>query len=91
MINRSAVVIRYNQPFVDWINAADPSQENPLTLADGNQESTVYLIDVKGQGEFEDWLQLNYETIFEEELNCWYTDPALWPQDRSLMIFKEEL
>ena len=89
MINRSAVIIRYNQPFVDWINAVDSSPENPLTLAEGNRESTVYLIDVEDQDEFEGWLELNYKILFEEELDGWYTDPALWPQDRSLRIFKE--
>ena len=25
MLNRAAVILRYKQPFVDWINAADPS------------------------------------------------------------------
>jgi hypothetical protein len=27
--------------------------------------------------------------FFEEELNGWYTDPALWPRDRSLKMLKE--
>ena len=89
MLNRSAVIIRYNQPFVDWINAVDPNPDNPLTLAEGNRESTVYLIDVEDQDEFEGWLESNSKIIFEEELDGWYTDPALWPQDRSLRTFKE--
>ena len=27
--------------------------------------------------------------LFEEELNGWYTDPALWPRDRSLTTLRE--
>ena len=25
MLNRAALILRYRQPFVDWINAVDPS------------------------------------------------------------------
>jgi len=66
MLNRAAVIIRYKQPFVDWINAADPGPGHTLTLADGNSESTVYLIEVEDEDEFEVWLKSNYEPIFEE-------------------------
>lgn len=89
MLNRCAVVIRLNQPFVDWINAADSNQEHRLTLERANNEPTVYLVEVEEQEEFEQWLKSHHEILFEEELNSWYTDPALWPQDRSLKTFKE--
>ena len=89
MLNRSAVIIYHNQPFIDWINSADPNPEHNLTLEEANIEATVYLVDVEEQEEFEKWLESNYEIIFEEELNGWYTDPVLWPQDRSLNTFKE--
>jgi hypothetical protein len=48
MLNRAALILRYKQPFVDWINAADPSPTSrTLTLAEVNQEHTVYLVEVK--------------------------------------------
>ena len=48
MLNRAAVILRYKQPFVDWINAADPSPtSHTLTLAEVNQERTVYLVEVE--------------------------------------------
>ena len=41
MLNRAALILRYKQPFVDWINAADPSPtSHTLTLAEVNQEHT---------------------------------------------------
>ena len=27
--------------------------------------------------------------LFEEELKGWYTEPALWPRDRSLTMLRE--
>ncbi len=60
-----------------------------MTLADGNEESTVYLVEVEDQDDFEEWLASNYRELFEEELNGWYTDPELWPQERSLKTFKK--
>ena len=40
--------LRYQQPFVDWINAANHSPtSHALTLAEVNQEHTVYLVEVE--------------------------------------------
>ena len=90
MLNRAALILRYKQPFVDWINAADPSPTSrTLTLAEVNQEHTVYLVEVEDEEELTEWLPRHHEELFEEELNGWYTDPALWPRDRSLNMLKE--
>ena len=52
MLNRAALILRYKQPFVDWINAADPSPiSRTLTLAEVNQEDTVYLVEVEDDDE----------------------------------------
>jgi hypothetical protein len=85
MLNRAALILRYKQPFVDWINAVDPSAaSHRLTMADVDQERTVYLVEVDDEDELARWLARHHEEVFEEELQGWYTDPALWPRDRSL-------
>lgn len=90
MVNRASLILRYKQPFVDWINAADPSPTSQtLTLAEVNSERTVYLIEVEDEEELAGWLAEHHRELFEEELAGWYTDPALWPQDRSLRLLKE--
>jgi hypothetical protein len=33
-------------------------------------------------------LARHHQELFEEELNGWYTDPALWPRDRSLKMLQ---
>jgi hypothetical protein len=90
MLNREALILRYKQPFVDWINAADPSPtSHTLTLADVNQERTVYLVEVEDEVELAGWLAHHHQELFEEELNGWYTDPGLWPRDRSLKMLRQ--
>ncbi len=90
MLNRAALILRYKQPFVDWINATDSSlSSHPLTLAEINQEHTVYLVEVEDEDELADWLARHHQELFEEELNGWYTDPSLWPRDRSLEMLKQ--
>jgi hypothetical protein len=54
MINRAVRILRYKQPFVDWINAADPNPGHQATLN-----------------------------------SSWYTDPELWPRNRSAALFKK--
>src|ERR671919_2618461 len=90
MLNRAALILRYKQPFVDWINAADLSPtSHTLTLAEVNQEHTVYLVEVEDQDELAEWLARHHGELFEGELNGGYTDPAPWPRGRSLRRLQE--
>lgn len=90
MINRAAVIIRLKEPFVSWINDADPlDNRSKITLEDANEDRTVYLID-DSEAEFvEEWIGLNYSQIFECELEDWYADQALWPKNRDVALFNE--
>ena len=90
MLNRAALILRYKQPFLDWINAADPSSTSHiLSLAEVNQEHTVYLVEVEDEDELDAWLTRHHKELFEGELSGWYTDPKLWPRDRSLKVLQE--
>ena len=91
VINRAVIILRYCEPAVRWINKADPYVEDPgITLNSVNQERTVYLIPedaAEDQDTVDQWIALNYHHLFEAELDGWYTDPQLWPQDRTLDLF----
>jgi hypothetical protein len=93
VINRAAVILRYKEPAVVWINEADPCErDGPITLTAANEERTVYLIGDEAAdtgATLERWIQQNYRQLFESELEGWYTDPTLWPKDRSLDRFRE--
>ena len=91
MINRAAIILKYKEPAIKWINDADPYNENPgISLESVNEENTVYLIsdqDADSPDVLKNWIQLNYEALFEHELDGWYTDENLWPKKRDLKLF----
>ena len=43
MLNRSAIVVKPRQPFLDWLHTADPTSHR-LTLGELALEPTIYLI-----------------------------------------------
>ncbi|MCC5793456.1 MAG: hypothetical protein JJT85_01820 [Chromatiales bacterium] len=53
------------------------------------EDLTGYLVEHEEEADFRRWLELNHEEIFEELLGDWYTDPALWLQDRSMRTLHE--
>ena len=87
MLNRAALLLRYKDPAVRWINAVDPNPSAvPVTLDDVNTERTVYLIsdeDADSSDGVRNWVGANFRALFESELEAWYTDPIerqlLWP------------
>lgn len=94
MVNRGALLLRYKLPAVEWINEADPVKRNGegIKLEEANEERTVYLISDRAGDDpatFHRWLRRNYLALFENEVGDWYTDPALWPVDRSFKVFQE--
>jgi hypothetical protein len=93
VVNRGALILRYKEPAVRWINDADPSpSSHPVALESANEERNVYLIsDSAGDDSqsLERWLKRHYAEIFEIELEGWYTDAALWPKQRSYELFRQ--
>ena len=92
MINRGAVILRYREPAVRWINEADPYEDNPgFTLESVNHERTVYLISdryTESVSTMRRWVRRHYRKLFEAELEGWYTDPELWPKERTYERFQ---
>ena len=92
MLNRSALLLRYKAPAVQWINDADPSPGgSSVTLAEVNSDLTVYLVSdevAESPEEVRRWVKANWRSLFESELEGWYTDPTLWPK-RTLKRFDE--
>ena len=87
LLNRSALVVKPKQPFLDWLHAADPTSRH-LTLLDLVREPTLYLIpECETDDDVAAVLRELCEEIFEERLEGWYRDPSTWPPDRSLKVF----
>lgn len=88
MLNRSAVVVRPRQPFLDWIRSVEELELPDVTLAE--LDKTLYLVpDYEDLEDAEKVLELVCEEIFCRELSGWYADEETWPQDRSLEVFRQ--
>lgn len=85
--NRSIVQITPTKLYIEWLNYIS---ENQSTYTISNLEPISFLIeDFDYQYEFENWLSLNFSIMFEIRLNYSCIDKSLWPQIRTLNIFKE--
>ena len=61
MLNRDLLIVRYKQPFVDWVNEADPHPDgHTITLEEANEDTPAYLIHEYASEDLENWLQECY-------------------------------
>lgn len=90
MVNRGIIILRYKQPFIDWINASDPYDAGvEVTLETANMDKNVYLISDADADNYQRWVSRNYQELFEEELSGWYNDETLWPKNRTKRLFNQ--
>ena len=92
MLNRAAILLKLKQTAVDWINEADPLENPGISIKSANEDRTVYLVSDEVADDpvnVMHWLRLNWEALFEAELEAWYRDESLWVQDRSFELFQE--
>ena len=89
LINRSVVVVRPRQPYIDWANSMDDG--GPLgNLEDMRQDPPAYLVDnVESREDLSRVLDFCWEPIFEEQLGRWMRDPDVWPKQITREIFVE--
>jgi len=88
-VNRSLIVVKPKQPFLDWALSLEHFPEG-LELKQLRDDSTAYLIPeyelLEERMEILEWCA---GFVFDEELRSWYTDESLWPAVRDLEIFLE--
>jgi hypothetical protein len=86
-LNRSAIVVKPKQRFLDWLHTVDPTSHE-VTLLDVRREPTIYLIpECDTDEEQADVLRESCEEIFAEQLAGCYKDTSTWPRDRSYEEF----
>ncbi len=95
-LNRGMVMLRYKQPFLDWIKASN-SEPLELTLEEANDDGEVFLVpeydsEKNPVGCTEDavkWVEKRWRMLFEHALNGWVQDETLWPGNLTLKMFRE--
>ena len=81
-INRSAIIIKPLQPFIDWCSNLYPEDMDDI------KETRTYLIS-EDIDEIEAWLAKKFDKLFTFELATWHTNKQEWPQKRNYKMFKE--
>ncbi|MHB9070240.1 MAG: hypothetical protein ACYC54_07705 [Sedimentisphaerales bacterium] len=89
-INRTAVVIKPKQPFVDWINSF-PDDKNKYTLEQmSKRDNLTFLIpEYDNPEDSMKYVKKTYSQIFEFELWGWITAQELWPENRTWKMFQD--
>jgi hypothetical protein len=96
-LNRAVVVLRYKQPYVDWIRTAGPNPLADYSLAEANDDGEIFLIPsfdsavdpVDGTEDAVKWVEKRWKMFFEHILEAWIVDESTWPQKRTLKMFRE--
>jgi hypothetical protein len=87
-INRSALIVKPAQPFLDWLHQVDLTSAR-LTLEDLQREPTIYLVpECDSEDQAIESLGESVSDIFEEHLDGWYRVPTVWPTKRDLTTFR---
>lgn len=87
-INRSVLVIKPKQPYLDWTGRVSPDGIR-LKPEDMQQDCTTYLLSEPLDRQYlESFLQENYAPMFEHELYAWQPDHSLWPAERNYTVFR---
>jgi hypothetical protein len=88
-LNRTALLVRPRQAFLDWLHREDPTSRH-LTLHDLRQDSTVYLLPECDDDEAtRECLEAFCVHVFEEELDGWIRTPSSWPPLRDFKVFEQ--
>ena len=88
-VNRTAIVVKPGQRFLEWLHQADLSSAN-LKLDDLRLEPTIYLLpECESENEAREHLEIVCSEIFEEQLDGWYRVPSSWPQLRDFETFND--
>src|SRR3954471_14601143 len=89
MLNRLAVVVTAKQPVIEWLHFHEP-EATDITLDVATHDPNVYLLpECDSENNYPHLLEESWETIFESELEQWYTDEAMWPHGRTIEMFRK--
>ena len=81
-INRSAIIIKPLQPFIDWCSNLYPEDFDDI------KKTKTYLISEDIE-DIDFWLTKKFDKLFTFELESWHTNKKEWPQKRNYKMFKE--
>ena len=83
--NRGVIQLVPTKLYVDWFNYVT---NDGVKYSIDNLEPISFLIeDFETKHEFDDWLECNYQLLFEIRLNYACTNKSQWPETRTFPVF----
>ena len=87
-IDRCVVVIEPRKPFLDWLQSL-PDWDSNMVLKDLRTDCMAILIpEFDSNEEALDYIENNHHMFFEIQLHDWHRDNRLWPEKRTLSMFR---
>ena len=88
-INRSIIIVKPKQPFVDWVNSTDPEGKQ-CVLGDMISDNNTYLVsEIDDDNDLARELKKHFKKIFKNELMAWCLDESIWPSKLTFSLFTE--
>ena len=88
-IDRFVAIINPKQPFLDWLES-QPDRDLATTLEELRTECNALLIrEYDSVEQAMRYIERNHKYIFELHLFDWYTDETMWPEKRTLSVFRK--
>jgi len=90
MLNRSAVIVKPRQPYLEWTGRDDVEGLAESVFEALHTEPTVYLLpEYEDPSSEQKVLEECWPGLFEAMLEGWVTDEACWPKNRTFEMFHE--
>lgn len=93
LVNRTAVTVLGGQPYLDWARTRDAGFSTgglTISVARSRAHGSAFLLpEVDREEDLLEWVEDNYEWLFEFQLSAWTEDESAWPQHRDLKMFRQ--
>jgi hypothetical protein len=91
VINRTAVTLTGATPYVDWTRDHDADRDRGmLTVARAKPYGSAFLLpEFELEEDVQEWIEENYDWLFELQLSNWTEDASTWPEVRDLAAFRQ--
>ena len=91
LINRTAVTLIGERPYVDWMRSQDgDANRGALTVVRARSYGSVFLLpEFELEEDLQEWVEENFAWLFEFQLSAWTDDESSWPPNRTLTMFRE--
>ena len=91
VVNRTAVTITGDQPFIDWMRDTDADfNRGAITVSRAKAYGSAFLLpEFDLEEDLQEWVEDNVAWLFDFQLSAWTENEASWPEKRDLETFRE--